>query len=292
MNVDDIIKHRVYLEMQKNRINKNSLNELKTSIKEFEEILKYIKSKDYKDLPENIKKEIDLIIDIIFKNYTEKASDGIIEVVKYEGLYTSKSIESLIKSKIILKTITTDQAKTFLENDILDLSFTNTLKKQNKNFKDIFKANMEIGIKDGLSTEKIANMMRLNINQKTKHLETLTRTVFQNAMNLTSTYVYEKNDKFVKKLKRSAVLDQLTTDICIKNNNKIYTIEESKGVLPAHYNCRSFFIPILDQDIIMPKEYKEFKKTQQDDIFKSDSEKGFKTSKEMTIKEMIKREDL
>ena len=35
MLVQDLIKHRVYLEMQKNRINKNSLTTLISSINEF-----------------------------------------------------------------------------------------------------------------------------------------------------------------------------------------------------------------------------------------------------------------
>ena len=78
--------------------------------------------------------------------------------------------------------------------------------------------------------------------------------------------------------------------LCRKNNGKIYTIEESIGVLPAHYNCRSFWIPVLDQDFLLPARYKDFQSTQKDDIFKSESDNSFKTSKILTLEEMKKRE--
>ncbi len=290
MLVQDLIKHRVYLEMQKNRINKNSLTTLISSIDEFDNIIKFLQDNDYNKLPPDIKKEIDAIIEKIFKDYKKEASAEIIKVAKYESVYNSNLIKNLITSKIALKTLTTDQIETFLNKDILKLSFDKSIKKQTEEFKEIFKTNLEIGIKDRLSLKEISNNMRINLNMKKTHLETLTRTVFQNTMNLTNDELYKRNKDFVKKLKRTAVLDQLTTDICRKNNGKIYTIEESIGVLPAHYNCRSFWIPVIDKDFLIPAQYKDFAKTQKDDIFKSESEKAFKTSKTMTIEEMKKRE--
>jgi SPP1 gp7 family putative phage head morphogenesis protein len=290
MLVQDIIKHRVYLEMQKNRINKNALTYLLSSIDEFDKILKFLVDNDYNKLPENIKKEIDKIITEIFNKYEKEATDGIIEVAKYENLYNSNLVKNLVISKVAVKSLSTDQIETFLNKDVLNLKFDKSIKNQSEQFREIFKANIETGIKDRLGVEKISNNLRINLNMKKTHLETLTRTVFQNTMNLTNDEIYKRNKEFLNGLKRTAVLDQLTTDICRKNNGKIYTIEESKGVLPAHYNCRSFWIPVIDKDFLIPAQYKDFAKTQKDDIFKSESEKAFKTSKTMTIEEMKKRE--
>lgn len=290
MLLNDLIKHKVYMEMQKNRIVKNSLTTLLSSINDFEDIIKFIQSKEYNNLPADIKKQIDLIIDNIFKNYNKEATTGIIEVAQYENIYNSKMIQNLIGTKIAIKNLSKDQINTFLNKDIIDIKFEKTLKKQTDTFKEIFKANIEIGIKDGLSINQISNNMRINLNQKKNHLETLTRTVFQNTMNLTSEDLYNRNKEFIQKLKRAAVLDGLTTDVCRRNNGKLYTIEESKGVLPAHYNCRSFFIPVIDKDFLIPARYKDFASTQKDDIFKSESDNKFQTSKILTLEEMKKRE--
>ena len=290
MLVQDIIKHRVYLEMQKNRINKNALTYLLSSIEEFDKILKFLVDNDYNKLPENIKKEIDKIITEIFNKYEKEATDGIIEVAKYENLYNSNLVKNLVISKVAVKSLSTDLIVTFLNKDVLNLKFDKSIKNQSEQFREIFKANIESGIKDRLGVEKISNNLRINLNMKKTHLETLTRTVFQNTMNLTNDEIYKRNKDFLNGLKRTAVLDQLTTDICRKNNGKIYRIEESKGVLPAHYNCRSFWIPVIDKDFLIPAQYKDFAKTHKDHIFKSESKKAFKTSKTMTIEEMKKRE--
>ena len=103
MLVNDLIKHKVYLEMQKNRIVKNSLTTLLSSINDFEDIIKFIQSKEYNNLPSDIKKQIDLIIDNIFKNYNKEATTGIIEVAQYENIYNSKMIQNLIGTKIAIK---------------------------------------------------------------------------------------------------------------------------------------------------------------------------------------------
>jgi SPP1 gp7 family putative phage head morphogenesis protein len=53
-------------------------------------------------------------------------------------------------------------------------------------------------------------------------------------------------NKKVEKVRWLAVNDENTSDICQENNGKVFTIDEAQGLIPAHINCRSTWIPVLE----------------------------------------------
>jgi len=52
--------------------------------------------------------------------------------------------------------------------------------------------------------------------------------------------------KGVEKVRWLSTNDDRTSDICIENNGKVFTLEESQGLIPAHVNCRSTWIPVIE----------------------------------------------
>jgi len=137
--------------------------------------------------------------------------------------------------------------------------------------------------------------MLTKINAKQSQLNTLIRTTTANIINESNYKSFENNKDFIKKLKYAAVLDNRTTDICRSRNGNLYTIEESKGMIPAHWNCRSFFIPVIDDDFILEDNYKDWKTAQKSDniLLKSDDAESFKISqkKEMTLEQLKKQDE-
>ena len=83
-------------------------------------------------------------------------------------------------------------------------------------------------------------------------LRTIVNTNLADAVNNGRRAMYEDQDvrEFIQFFQYSAVLDENTTDYCRCMDQKIFRAEQLSSIIPpAHYNCRSFTVPITQFEI-------------------------------------------
>lgn len=111
------------------------------------------------------------------------------------------------------------------------------------------------GFIQGLSVQKMAQELRKDFNVQRANAETIIRTDGNHIVNNATLKRYE--DAGLKGARIHVHIDDRTTEICKQHDreNKLYTLEEADGVLPAHFNCRSTFIP--DRDELMEEHWED-----------------------------------
>jgi SPP1 gp7 family putative phage head morphogenesis protein len=86
-----------------------------------------------------------------------------------------------------------------------------------------------------------------------RQTEALVRTAVQHVSSVSRQIVYEANSDLVKAYQWTSVLDSRTTAICQGLDGRTYKIGEGP-VPPAHINCRSTTVPVLDERFKFLKE--------------------------------------
>ena len=101
--------------------------------------------------------------------------------------------------------------------------------------------------------EKFPNLTASGIDKKVqryadkthrRRTQTITRTETARAQNIG--YVEGASELGIEELEFSAVIDGATSDICLGLDGNRYKLSEARGVIPAHPNCRSALLPVVD----------------------------------------------
>lgn len=295
--IDKYITHKVLIEYQKNRIVNSSLKAFIQLVPELKEILKYIETNKIESINKDIENQITKLINQAYRKLQDNSEREIAELAKYEKKYNNLFLTSLIAIKLNKSRLTNKEIKEEIANNkVIDLSFNKSLNIQSIETTNLLNQIIKNNLGKGLSNKQITNKLLSVINAKQSQLNTLIRTTTANIITESNFKDFEDNKDFIKKLKYTAVLDNRTTDVCRQNNGKLFSIEKSKSMLPAHWNCRSFWVPVLDEDVIIPENYKEWKTAQKNGskLLDSDDSENFKISqqKEMTLKQMNKEDEV
>lgn len=293
---DDVITHRVLLEYQKNRIVNDSLKSFIEVVPELKDIILYIEKNKLTKLPIELELKIIKLIQRAYQLLQKQSEKEIAKIGSYENSYNNLLLASLLAVKFKKENITQKEVlKELTDNEVIDLKFPKSIKVQELDTSNLLVKVIKQGIKNGDSSKLITNNMLTKINVKQSQLNSLIRTTTANIINESNYKAFERNKDFIKKLKYSAVLDSRTTDICRSRNGKLYSIEESKSMIPAHWNCRSFFIPVIDDDFLLEDNYTVWQSAQKSDniLLKSDDNESFKISskKEMSLEQLKKQDE-
>lgn len=106
---------------------------------------------------------------------------------------------------------------------------------------------VQAGITRGSVTKEIAAEVFGLINTRTKaQAETVVRTAANMAGSVARNELYKANADVLKGEEWSSVLDGRTTDVCMARDGQIYPVGQGP-VPPAHYNCRSVRVPVVDK---------------------------------------------
>jgi SPP1 gp7 family putative phage head morphogenesis protein len=87
-------------------------------------------------------------------------------------------------------------------------------------------------------TDGIMNITRSNA-------ESVVITAIAHHANVAQNKVYETNSDIIKGYRYTATLDTRTTELCASRDGKFYKIGDKKPALPAHFRCRSRYVPVL-----------------------------------------------
>ena len=108
-------------------------------------------------------------------------------------------------------------------------------------------ATIRKGIADNKSLDEIALLVRKgNIHNITKYqAKGLVVTAVTSVTSQADQAVYQANSKAINGYQYVAVLDSRTTALCASRDGKIYPIDDTSHLPPAHFNCRSTTVPVF-----------------------------------------------
>lgn len=78
-----------------------------------------------------------------------------------------------------------------------------------------------------------------------RNAESVVLTAVGHFQNFAQESLYEANDDIIKGYRYTATLDTRTTELCASRDGNFYRIGQPKPVIPAHYRCRSRYVPVL-----------------------------------------------
>lgn len=78
-----------------------------------------------------------------------------------------------------------------------------------------------------------------------RHVEAVVRTAVSHIANYARNAFMDDNADILKGYRYTAVIDGRTSLICSSRDGNLYGIDKSKPSLPAHFNCRSVYVPVV-----------------------------------------------
>jgi SPP1 gp7 family putative phage head morphogenesis protein len=78
-----------------------------------------------------------------------------------------------------------------------------------------------------------------------RNAESVVLTSLAHFQNFAQESLYDANDDIIKGFRYTATLDTRTTELCASRDGNFYKIGEPKPAIPAHYRCRSRYVPVL-----------------------------------------------
>ena len=188
----------------------------------------------------------------------KKNKDFIIPTSKVQGLeglfrQHFKDVQSIADGHTRRELL--NRAKTQEERDKISLLSANKLSKSNLNyaqklakkqvqdFEDKIKNKLNDAIKLDPSI-KLSEMKKLISDEalgfKNVRIGATSSTESNRITNETRDNFF--NQMGIKKLRFTAILDNRTSNFCRSHNNRVFSIDD-KPDLPAHINCRSYYLP-------------------------------------------------
>lgn len=136
--------------------------------------------------------------------------------------------------------------------EVNDISVNEIIEKYKRTRKARLRNIPKIALQNGLSLTKIIKELRKAKRTDKNSLDAVMKTVAMASYN--ERLMVEMKDEGVEKVIYTAVLDNRTTQFCKDHDGKIYDID-SAVYLPAHYRCRSSYLPVPKDK--SAKNYKE-----------------------------------
>jgi SPP1 gp7 family putative phage head morphogenesis protein len=78
-----------------------------------------------------------------------------------------------------------------------------------------------------------------------RNAESVVLTSLAHFQNFAQESLYDANDDIIKGYRYTATLDTRTTELCASRDGSFFKMGEPKPSIPAHYRCRSRYVPVL-----------------------------------------------
>ena len=164
-------------------------------------------------------------------NMIEKVAPVQVKAVSPEQVYSAgiaQPFQGQILSEFFSKL---SQQKQTMINDAVRMGVI-----EGKTTNDIVKAirgSKELAYKDGM----------LAITRR--NTEAVVLTAVGHFQNVAQESLYEANSDIIKGYRYTATLDTRTTELCASRDGNFYRIGQAKPAIPAHYRCRSRYVPVM-----------------------------------------------
>lgn len=285
---DLIVKHRVNLEKLKNQISKRAIKTFISSYPELKPLFFGFESFSEKQVRELIK-EINNILTVVNNDLMGDISKDSIAIAKYENKFQKLLIAKLTDNAVKPHTLSNELIEnivfnTFTEGELFEKTFS----RMNNDFRSQIERSIRMSVINGETGIQASSRIKDSYNLKRSQLDSLTRTLIQNAVNQSDEETY-KTSVLIEKVRYNAILDSRTTKICHDLNGKIFNVGEGPRP-PQHFNCRSFTTVVFDEDEdLVPKTYDAWYNKQESKTgLKSLDKERFVTNETLTLTQLEK----
>lgn len=243
------VRHAVYLERYKTSRQKELIRFVKRAYVDYKRALLEVDPKTRAQLNRVIR-QIDEISKALKQNTLEFIDNEIEELGAVEAAFAQKSIESSVAAKISFAAVSVEQLRAAAFSDPFDQkslrrhveTFTASQRKK-------IKQKIRSGYLSGLDTNQIASSLSTISRASQRESIALARTSLQHIATSSKQAFYAENADIVKAVRYVSTLDSRTTAICRSRDNKVFTQKEAPEI-PAHWQCRSFYVPVLDENLV------------------------------------------
>lgn len=285
---DLIVKHRVNLEKLKNQISKRAIKTFLSSYPELKPLFLGFESFNEKQVRE-LMKEINNILTVVNNDLMGDISKDSIAIAKYENKFQKLLIAKLTDNAVKPHTLSNELIENIVFNRFTEGElFEKTFSRMNNDFRSQIERSIRMSIINGETGIQASNRIKNSYNLKRSQLDSLSRTLIQNAVNQADEETY-KTSVLIEKVRYNAILDSRTTKICHDLNGKIFNVGEGPRP-PQHFNCRSFTTVVFDEDEdLIPKTYDAWYNKQESKTgLKSLDKERFVTDETLTLTQLEK----
>ena len=146
-----------------------------------------------------------------------------------------------IQTALSLNTFSPDNGKTLVN---IETALDNFGTKKAANIRQIVKDGFLLGDTNADIASMISDAEKINRAQA----DSLARTMTNHASNVARAETFNANDDVVTGYEWVATLDSRTTLTCSGRDGEIYSLSAENPKPPAHFNCRSTTVPVIDPE--------------------------------------------
>lgn len=241
-----VVKKQLWFERNNFAISNRVSETLNSSFSEIDRLLKL-----YEDnkISENSLKQMSF--DIYQKNakdLDDKLRSEAFTVVQSEKTMASRILVDSILFDSSKKTNVSVETNRILADDVISNNkfFTTEFTK----YKRVTYERILTSVNDAIINKKTYEEAAKNMGEvegfNKNQLKSLSRTMMRSVQTDTANIVYKRNG--VKYVRLIAILDSNTTEVCRDLNGKIMLAEEAPK-LPLHFNCRSNYLPVFEEEL-------------------------------------------
>lgn len=241
-----VVKKQLWFERNNFAISNRVSETLNSSFSEIDRLLKL-----YEDnkLSENSLKQMSF--DIYQKNakdLDDKLRSEAFTVIQSEKTMASRILVDSILFDSSKKTNVSVETNRILADDVISNNkfFTTEFTK----YKRVTYERILTSVNDAIINKKTYEEAAKNMGEvegfNKNQLKSLSRTMMRSVQTDTANIVYKRNG--VKYVRLIAILDSNTTEVCRVLNGKIMLAEEAPK-LPLHFNCRSNYLPVFEEEL-------------------------------------------
>ena len=150
---------------------------------------------------------------------------------------TLPAVEQITAAYMLKEFEVTPRSKVNLEEALLRFG---------KAGREAVKQTVKDGILLGETNQTIAQNIRRQQGIAKHHADTIARTATNHVSNVARSELNAANSDIVKQYEWLATLDSRTTLVCASRDGKLYPVSSDSPRPPAHFNCRSTTIPVID----------------------------------------------
>lgn len=295
---DKVIEHRVLLEYQKNRIINKTIIELMLMLPEMDSFVKFLIKNNVTKMTKDQEKSFLNIIEQSYKATGNESANLSYDLSKYETVFNRSLVADLTIANIARpQLLKADYLDIYRNTNLLGGTFATRMTTENDYTSQLLKSAINQGLEKGVGYREIAQSIRNKMESPKARLDNLVRTNVVNTMAEANMVLFTENQDIIKAYQWCAILDPRTTDLCRSRNGKTWTmaqIKEKGYKIPAHWNCRSFWMPVFyASEVVQDGQYDDYQKWQKEQRSSkvhliSDTEDGFiiNKTKEMSLEKM------
>lgn len=184
---------------------------------------------------------------------------GLDELANHEAEFAHKILAGAVtvetakaSPEIIRAAISTKPMRLIQGDEIVSVTMQDAFRQFGGAVARDVRQSVQAGIVEGKTTQQIAREVHGMVNSRSRRqAEALVRTVTNHVGNTARAEVFWRNSDIITEERWTSTLDGRTSLVCTGRDGKVFPVGQGPYP-PAHYNCRSVRVPIVDPKLRIP----------------------------------------